>query len=109
MYEGHGHGAHAHLGHVPDAAAPAVFAARSDVAFDPPARTDQVETAVLRFSAALADALRAAALTGDFADAVERAALTLNVIVFGVDEGALPAIVRDAWSRVPGVEAGWRR
>ena len=34
--------------------------------------------------------------------------LTVNVIVFGVDDEALPAIVTNAWSRATGAETAWR-
>ena len=37
------------------------------------------------------------------------AVLTVNVIVFGVDEQALPAIVTSAWSRATGARTAWRR
>ena len=33
----------------------------------------------------------------------------MNVIVFGVDEEALPAIVTSAWSRATRAETAWRR
>jgi hypothetical protein len=47
----------------------------------------------------------APALTGGLAGVVPGATLTLNVIVFGVDEAALPALVRDAWSGAAGAAA----
>jgi hypothetical protein len=47
-------------------------------------------------------------LDGALADGLSAAELTLNVIVFGVDEHALPGIVTGAWP--PGdVHAAWRR
>jgi hypothetical protein len=48
------------------------------------------------------------ALTGGFAGTVSAAALTVNVIVFGVEEATLPALVHDAWSRAAGAETVWR-
>jgi hypothetical protein len=48
-------------------------------------------------------------LTGGIAGQAADAVLTLNVIVFGVDEAALPAIVTDAWSRATGAGTAWRR
>ena len=48
------------------------------------------------------------ALTGGVAGVAEGAVLTVNVIVFGVDEEALPAIVTSAWSRATGAETVWR-
>lgn len=136
LHGGDLHG-HEHLGHVPDAASPAVYAARAGLLFDPPARSDDVEQALTRFLAALSSALSAAgctlvghikgavsgadgdltfhltglgaapAIAGGHAGTVSRAALTLNVIVFGVDEAALPALVHDAWAEGPGVAASW--
>jgi hypothetical protein len=44
---------HHHLRHLPDAAAPAVFAARADVVFDPPAHADQLDLVVTHFFAGL--------------------------------------------------------
>ena len=41
------------------------------------------------------------------AGTVTEATLTVNVIVFGVDEQALPAVVRDAWSRAAGAATTW--
>jgi hypothetical protein len=121
--------AHEHLSHVPDAAAPAVYAARAHLVFDPPAHADRVEEAVEHFFSVLSPALAAAgctlvghikgviaapgrgdlafhlttltaapAFTGGHAGLVAQATLTINVIVFGVDEPTLPAIVQDAWS-----------
>ena len=49
------------------------------------------------------------ALTGGVAGAGRDAVLTVNVIVFGVDEQALSAIVTSAWSRATGAETVWRR
>ena len=135
------HGAHAHhLRHIPESAAPAVFAARADVVFDPPTHADELERAVTRFfaelSRGLADAgctlvghikgtlsargrgdvafhatalAKAPSLTGGLAGQVADALLTVNVIVFGVDAEALPAIVTSAWSRATGAETAWRR
>jgi hypothetical protein len=140
-HDAHVHGGHEHLRHVPDAARPAVFAARAGVVFDPPARADQVEVAVAGFFAALSDGLAdagctlvghikgtivanedssglafhatmlgaAPALTGGFAGEVGDAVLTINVIVFGVDEAALPAVVKGAWARATPAAAAWRR
>lgn len=48
------------------------------------------------------------ALTGGIAGAPKQGLLTVNVIVFGVDEASLPAIVMDAWSRASGAETDWR-
>jgi hypothetical protein len=132
------HGAHGHLSHVPDAARPAVYAARAAVAFDPPVHGDQLESVVSKFFAALAGELAAAgctlvghikgtieapgrgdlafhatilgarpAVTGGLAGLAADAVLTVNVIVFGVDEQALPALVRDAWSRASGAASTW--
>lgn len=131
---------HHHLRHLPDAAVPAVFAARADVVFDPPAHADQLELAVTHFFAALSGGLADAGctlvghmkgtlsgpghgdlafhataltkrptLTGGVAGQAAHAVLTLNVIVFGVDEEALPEIVTSAWSRATGAETAWRR
>jgi hypothetical protein len=47
------------------------------------------------------------AITGGVAGMLTEATLTVNVIVFGVDEQALPAVVRDAWSRAAGAETTW--
>ena len=47
-------------------------------------------------------------ITGGVAGTVAEAALTVNVIVFGVDEATLPAIVRDAWSRAGSVKPSGR-
>jgi hypothetical protein len=137
-HEGHEHGGHEHLSHVPEAARPAVFAARAGLVFDPPARTDQVEAAIRRFFAALWDGLAdagctlvghikgtiatdgrgdlafhatvpgaAPALTGGLDGAVDDATLTINVIVFGVDEVSLTAVVTDVWSRASNAETTW--
>ena len=130
---------HDHLRHLPDDAAPAVFAARADVVFAAPAHADQMDQVVSRFCAALSRGLAGAgcslvghvkgtltvsghgdlafhltalaaepALTGGVAGMAKRAVLTVNVIVFGVDEEALPAIVTSAWSRVSESETIWR-
>ncbi len=136
---GHGPPGPEHLRHLPANATPAVFAARADVVFAPPARADQLEVAVTRFFAALSGGLADAgctlvghikgtlacghgdlafhatalavrpALTGGVAGDAAEAALTVNVIVFGVDEEALPAIVASAWARATGAETFWRR
>jgi hypothetical protein len=137
---GHGADGHDHLRHLPASATPALFAARADVVFVPPARADQLELAVIRFFAALSGGLADAgcslighikgrlaargqgdlafhatalavrpALTGGVAGDADDAVLTVNVIVFGVDEAALPAIVASAWSRATGAETTWRR
>ena len=137
---GHGAGGHDHLRHLGAKATPAVFAARADVLFAPPARGDQVEVAVTRFFAALSGGLAEAgctlvghlkgtiaapghgdlgfhatalavspSLTGGIAGDAQEAVLTVNVIVFGVPDGALPAIVTGAWSRATGAQAVWRR
>ncbi|NLE21305.1 MAG: hypothetical protein GX624_00780 [Actinobacteria bacterium] len=128
---------HEHLSHVPDAASPAVYAARAGLLFDPPARGDDVEQALRRFLAALSSALSAAgctlvghikggvngaggglafhltrldaapAIAGGHAGPVSDAELTLNVIVFGVDEARLPALVQHAWAEGAGVAASW--
>jgi hypothetical protein len=50
-----------------------------------------------------------ARLTGGLTGTATHAALTVNVIVFGVDEQALPGIVTGAWSRTAGAETAWRR
>lgn len=50
----------------------------------------------------------APAVSGVSPGAVEQALLTVNVIVFGVDERSLPAIVRGAWSRASGAATTWR-
>jgi len=133
-----GHDGHDHLRHLPEDAAPAVFAARADVVFSPPARADQLEVAVTRFLAALSEGLTGAgctlvghikgtlaapgrgdlafhattlgatpALTGAVAGVVGEVTLTVNVIVFGVDEAALPAIVTGAWSGASDVRTVW--
>jgi hypothetical protein len=47
------------------------------------------------------------ALTGGLAGVVTAATLTINVIVFGVDEQTLPAIVHDAWSAAASAVAAW--
>jgi hypothetical protein len=135
----HDHGGHARLSHLPDAATPAVFAARADVVFAPPRHAEQLEELVTGFFAALSAGLTGAgctlvghvkgllaapgrgdlgfhattlgvepALTGGLAGTISAAVLTVNVIVFGVDETALPALVRDAWSRAAGAETVWR-
>jgi len=49
------------------------------------------------------------ALTGGLAGDARETVLTVNVIVFGVDEQELPAIVRNAWSRACDAETAWRR
>ena len=49
------------------------------------------------------------ALTGGIAGQVVDAALVVNVIVFGMEDEALPAIVTSAWSRATGAETAWRR
>jgi hypothetical protein len=49
------------------------------------------------------------ALTGGIAGVADEAILTVNVIVFGVDEQALAAVVTSAWSRATGAETTWRR
>ncbi len=134
-----GHDGHDHLRHLPEDAAPAVFAARADVVFAPPAGADQLEMAVTRFFAALSDGLAgvgctlvghikgtlaargrgdlafhattldaAPALTGGVAGTAGEVILTVNVIVFGVDEEALPTIVTGAWARASDAETVWR-
>ena len=50
----------------------------------------------------------APALTGGVAGTAADVVLTVNVIVFGVDEEALPAIVTGAWSRASDAETVWR-
>ena len=140
-HDPHGHGSHGHdhLRHLPEDAAPAVFAARADVVFAPPAHPDELESLIAGFFRALSPALAASgctlvghikgtvaapghgdlafhatdleappALTGGIAGPAQDAVLTINVIVFGVDEQALPALVRDAWSRATGAETVWR-
>ena len=110
---------------MPDSALPAVFAARAELVFDPPAHPDELESLIAGFFRALLPALAAAgctlvghikgtvaapghgdlafhatdleappALTGGVAGLAHDAVLTVNVIVFGVDEQALPALVR---------------
>ena len=137
MTQEHGHD---HLRHLPDEAAPAVYAARADVVFAPPAHADQLELAVTHFCAALSGGLAdvgcslvghvkgtlavsgqgdlafhsttlagTPALTGGISGASGDAVLTVNVIVFGVDEEALPALVTGAWSGASGAETVWRR
>ncbi len=136
----HEAGGHDHLRLLGDNAQPAVFAARADVVFSPPARADQVEVAVTRFFTALSGGLADAGctlvghvkgtlaahgygdlgfhatalavpplLTGGIAGDAREAVLTVNVIVFGVPDGDLPAIVTEAWSRATGTQAVWRR
>ena len=133
-----GHGGHDHLRHLPDAALPAVFAARAEVVFAPPAHPDELESLIVGFIRALSRALAASgctlvghikgtvaapghgdlafhatdleappALTGGVAGPAHDAVLTINVIIFGVDEQALPALVRNAWSRATGAETVW--
>ena len=128
------------LSHLPAGAAPAVFAARADVVFAPPARPDELELTVTGFFAALSPGLADAgctlvghikgtlaalghgdlafhatalgvrpALTGGVDGEADDAVLTVNVIVFGVDEQALSAIVTSAWSRATGAETIWLR
>ena len=48
-------------------------------------------------------------LTGGIAGVADEAVLTINVIVFGVEEQALPGIVTSAWSRATGAATAWRR
>ncbi len=48
------------------------------------------------------------ALTGGIAGMAAEAVLTVNVIVFGVDDEALPAIVTSAWARATGAATAWR-
>jgi hypothetical protein len=138
-HAGHEHGGHEHLSHVPDAARPAVYAARADVVFAPPVHADQLESVVSQFFARLSDGLAAAgctlvghikgtvmapgrgdlafhatalgakpAVTGGLAGLAEGAVLTINVIVFGVDEQALPALVHAAWSSATDAQTSWR-
>ena len=138
MTEHHDHGGHEHLSHVPDAARPAVYAARAAVVFEPSVHADQLESVVTRFFAALAGGLAGAgctlvghikgaiqvpgrgdlafhattlgarpAVTGGLAGLAADAVLTINVIVFGVDEQALPALVHDAWSQASGSAPPW--
>ena len=57
------HDGHDHLAHLPADAAPAVFAARADVVFAPPAHADQLELAVTNFFAALSGGLADAGCT----------------------------------------------
>ena len=137
-HEHHAHGGHEHLSHVPDSALPAVFAARAEVRFDPPAHPDELESLIAGFFRALLPALAAAgctlvghikgtvaapgrgdlafhatdleappALTGGVAGLAHEAVLTINVIVFGVDEQALPALVRDAWAHTSDATTTW--
>jgi hypothetical protein len=47
-------------------------------------------------------------ITGGFAGTVATAELIVNVIVFGVDEQALPALVRGAWSLASTAETVWQ-
>lgn len=132
------HGGHEHLSHVPDAARASVFAARADLAFDPPARPDEAEDLVLRFFGALFPALVAEgctlvghikgtlathgrgglafhatsltakpALSGGLTGAAADVLLTVNVIVFGVDEEALGALVREAWAGATPGATSW--
>ena len=50
------------------------------------------------------------ALTAGMAGVADEAVLTVNVIVFGVEEQALPAIVTSSWTRAAGAAATtWRR
>ena len=48
------------------------------------------------------------ALTGGVAGLAHDAVLTINVIVFGVDEQALPALVRQAWADATHAATTWR-
>jgi len=136
--EDHEHGGHEHLSHVPEAARPAVYAARAAVTFAPPVHADQLEAVVARFFAALAGELAEAgctlvghikgtvqapgrgdlsfhattldarpAVTGGLAGLAGEAVLTINVIVFGVDEEALPALVHDSWYRASSAATTW--
>jgi hypothetical protein len=131
---------HEHLAHLPHDACPAVFAARADISFRPPAHSAQLELMIAHFLAALskgladagctlvghikgtlaargrgdlafdATALAAApSLTGGVAGAPDTAVLTVNVIVFGVADEALPAVVTGAWSQASDAETVWRR
>jgi hypothetical protein len=137
--EDHGRGGHEHLSHVPDSALPAVFAARAEVRFDPPAHADQLESLIAGFFRTLLPALAAAgctlvghikgtvaapgrgdlafhatgleappSLTGGVAGLAHDVVLTVNVIVFGVDEQALPSLVRRAWADATYAETTWR-
>jgi hypothetical protein len=47
------------------------------------------------------------AVTGGLAGLAADATLTVNVIVFGVDEQALPALVRKSWSTASGAATTW--
>ena len=49
------------------------------------------------------------ALTGGITGVADEAVLTVNVIVFGVDEQALAAVVTGAWDRATGAQTIWRR
>jgi hypothetical protein len=49
------------------------------------------------------------AITGGLTGTAREAVLTVNVIVFGVDEQALPGMVRAAWSAATGAGIAWRR
>jgi hypothetical protein len=49
------------------------------------------------------------ALTGGLAGTAKDVVLTVNVIVFGVDEQALPGMVTAAWSAATGAGVAWRR
>ena len=60
---GHDAGGHDHLRHLGTKATPAVFAARAEVVFAPPAPADQVEVVVTRFFAALSGGLADAGCT----------------------------------------------
>ena len=129
------------LRHSPAHARPAVLAAGAEVAFARPASTADVESAVIRFFAALGAGLTdagcdlvghikgtiAAPGGGDFtfhstvlrarprmtdglADSpMQTAILTVNVIVFGVDEHILPDIVTSAWAQALDAEIVWQR
>lgn len=138
-HEDHGRGGHEHLSHVPDSTLPAVFAARAEVVFDPPAHSDGLESLIAGFFRALLPALAAAgctlvghikgtvtargrgdltfhatdleappALTGGVAGLAHDAVLTINVIVFGVDEQTLPVLVRAAWADATDAATTWR-
>jgi len=48
------------------------------------------------------------ALTGGVAGLAHDAVLSINVIVFGVDEQALPTLVRDAWADATRATTTWR-
>jgi hypothetical protein len=137
-HQHHEHGGHEHLSHVPEAARPAVYAARAAVVFEPPVHGDQLESVVARFFEELAGELDKAgctlvghikgtvqapgrgdlafhattlgarpAVTGGLAGLAGDAVLTVNVIVFGVDEQALPALVHDAWAGASGTATTW--